>query len=165
MPIREDYHVVLGVARTASADQIRAAYRRAAKKAHPDRGGSSEAFRLVREAADALLAELETRGLSDLGPSYRTGDRTSADGPWTAVSDELGAKWGLAFGPITVFAPPKIGLSPFASGTSLNAPTYRWLARTLGPRGEAWDFHVADGVTRMFFRRADDARAFKLRFF
>lgn len=161
----EDYHVILGVTRSASAEEIRAAYRRAAKQAHPDRGGSSEAFRLVRKAADVLLAELQTSGLSNRDPSYRAGDRTSVDGDWMAVSDELTGKWGLAFEPVTVFAPQKIGLSPFATGMGLNAPAYRWLIRTVGARGEAWDFHVAGSVTRIFFRRADDARLFKLRFF
>ena len=165
MRIEDDYHAILGVARGASADEIRAAYRSAAKRAHPDQGGSNAAFRLVRKAADVLLAELHTKALAGRDPTYRAGDRTSLDGDWTTVSDELRAKWSLAFEPATVLAPQKIGLSPFATATSLNAPAYRWLVKTIGPRGEEWDFHVADSVTRIFFRRADDARQFKLRFF
>jgi hypothetical protein len=63
-----------------------------------------------------------------------------------------------------VIAPQKIGLSPFVTGVSLNPPAYQWLIRKVGPRGQDWDFQTADSVTRLFFRRADDARQFQLRF-
>jgi hypothetical protein len=161
----EDHHEVLGVKRSAGAEEIRAAYRRAAKTTHPDSGGSNEAFRRIQMAAEILLAEAEKRSLTGQDTAFRAGDRTSVDGDWRDVSQALGAKWGLALGPVTVFAPYKIGLSPFAAGTTLNLPAYQWLTRTVGPRGETWDFHVADGQTRIFFRRADNARLFKLRFF
>ena len=161
----DDYYELLGLRRTASVEEIHAAYRKAAKKAHPDLGGSAEAFVRIQRAAEILLAEAEKRGAA--GPietDYRTGDRTSAEGDWEDVAEALRVKWGLTFDPTIVFPPQRIGLSPFASATSLNAPAYQWLRRMLGPRGEAWDFHVADDVVRIFFRRPDDARLFKVRF-
>jgi len=160
----DDHRAILGVGRGADAQEIRAAYRRAAKRAHPDLGGSSEAFRHVREAADALLAELETGETFMHGRSRRGADRTSLPGDWMMVSADLRAIWGLMREPVTVIAPRKIGLSPFVTGASLNLPAYRWLSHMAGPRGESWDFHVDDGVTRIFFRREDDARQFQLRF-
>src|SRR5918993_3326830 len=51
------YYRALGVARTASAEDIRAAFRLRAKKLHPDGaggGGDREAFRLLLEAYEAL---------------------------------------------------------------------------------------------------------------
>lgn len=48
------YYDVLGVEPTASADEIRAAYRQRISKAHPDRGGSHEGATLVQEAYDCL---------------------------------------------------------------------------------------------------------------
>lgn len=45
---------VLGVPLEATNDEIRAAYKRAAMKHHPDRGGSSEAFQAVQDAYTAL---------------------------------------------------------------------------------------------------------------
>ena len=51
------YYRVLGVERTASAEDIKAAFRRQAKRLHPDRGdgtGDKEAFRLLVEAYEVL---------------------------------------------------------------------------------------------------------------
>lgn len=164
MPIDDDPFVILGIGRRAGAEEICAAYRRAAKAAHPDRGGTPEDFRRVREAAETLLARSAARALSgeDDG-AYRSGDRTSAEGDWREVADGLRTRWGSS--PLMAFAPTKIGLSPFSSATALNAPAYNWLIRTVGARGEAWDFHIAGDQTRMFFRRADDGRQFQIRFF
>lgn len=160
----EDPRAVLGVGRDAGVEEVRAAYRVAAKRAHPDLGGSNEAFRRVRAAADILLAELQSGGFSESGRTYRDADRTSRDGHWMDVSDELRAVWGLTREPVVVFAPQKVGLSPFISGASLNLPAWRWLIRNVGARGAHWDFHVTGSVTRIFFRREDDARQFQLRF-
>jgi len=45
-----DLYGDLGVARDASADAIKQGYRRAAKRAHPDGGGSADKFRRVQAA-------------------------------------------------------------------------------------------------------------------
>src|SRR5512142_2645814 len=45
---------VLGVPTTASATEVKAAYRRAVRRAHPDAGGSAELFRQVEAAYDVL---------------------------------------------------------------------------------------------------------------
>lgn len=49
-----DLYQQLGVARSASAAEIRTAYKRAAKRAHPDAGGSSAAFAALKLAYDVL---------------------------------------------------------------------------------------------------------------
>jgi len=49
-----DPYVILGIDKTATRDQIDAAYREKAKKYHPDVGGDAWAFRLVQQAYDLL---------------------------------------------------------------------------------------------------------------
>jgi DnaJ-domain-containing protein 1 len=51
--VNPDYpYNVFGLKKSASNDDIKKAYRKAVLKAHPDRGGSNEAFRRIREAWD-----------------------------------------------------------------------------------------------------------------
>ena len=47
---REYPYSVFGLKRSASDDDMKKAYRKAVLKAHPDRGGTNELFRKVREA-------------------------------------------------------------------------------------------------------------------
>jgi len=60
-----DLYSILGVARDAGSDAIRAAYRRLAKDAHPDHGNDPEAFRSLKDAYD-VLSSPETRAHYDL---------------------------------------------------------------------------------------------------
>lgn len=50
----KDYYQTLGVDRSASADEIKRAYRKLASKHHPDRGGDANTFKQVQEAYDIL---------------------------------------------------------------------------------------------------------------
>jgi DnaJ-class molecular chaperone len=49
-----DYYKILGLARGASADEIKKAYRSLAMKHHPDRGGSEAQFKDIATAYDIL---------------------------------------------------------------------------------------------------------------
>lgn len=69
MPVasKRDYYEVLGVAREAAPDDIKRAYRQAAMKYHPDRGGGPEMEVKFKEAAEAyeVLSDPEKRGRYD----------------------------------------------------------------------------------------------------
>jgi hypothetical protein len=61
----DDHRAVLGVGREASADEIRTAYRRLSRTAHPDAGGSGEQFRRIRRAYDALAGTADAEADDD----------------------------------------------------------------------------------------------------
>ena len=50
----KDYYQVLGVSKSATEKEIKSAYRSLARAMHPDTGGTSGTFRLLREAFDTL---------------------------------------------------------------------------------------------------------------
>lgn len=53
----EDYYAILGVARDASTEEIRRAYKRAIRAAHPDMGGSVEQAAAINQAWETLKDE------------------------------------------------------------------------------------------------------------
>jgi curved DNA-binding protein CbpA len=59
-----DLYGDLGVARDATPEEIKAAYRRLAMQHHPDRGGDDDAFKKVQNAYD-VLSDLEKRAEYD----------------------------------------------------------------------------------------------------
>ena len=68
-PTEQDYYEILGVARTASADEIKSAYRKAAMKHHPDRNPENkrQAEEKFREATEAygILSDPQKRQIYD----------------------------------------------------------------------------------------------------
>ena len=50
----KDYYSILGVPKTASADEIKKAFRRLAHEHHPDKGGNEQKFKDVNEAYQVL---------------------------------------------------------------------------------------------------------------
>jgi curved DNA-binding protein CbpA len=60
----DNHYCTLGVSPSASSEEIKSAYRRCAREAHPDRRGSAEQFRAV-QAAYILLIDPAKRARYD----------------------------------------------------------------------------------------------------
>jgi curved DNA-binding protein len=116
-----DYYKILGVARTATADEIKKSYRRLARKFHPDVSKEKDAeakFKEVQEAYEVLK-----------DPEKR------------AAYDQLGSEWksGQQFRP-----PPDFG-----SGFEFRGGPRQGRARAGGARTEE-EFEEAEGFSDFF---------------
>ena len=106
---KRDYYAVLGLARDASEDDIRKAYRRLAMKHHPDRNpedkGSEEKFKEAKEAYEVLTdakkrAAYDHFGHAGVDPAMgfgAAGARGGAEG-FGGFADAFGDIFGEIFG-------------------------------------------------------------------
>ncbi|HEX6024769.1 MAG TPA: DnaJ domain-containing protein, partial [Solirubrobacter sp.] len=77
---QRDYYEILGVARDASQEEIRAAYRRLARRYHPDvnkEPGAEDRFKEISEAYEVLRDPEKRERYDRLGASWRAGQDAS----------------------------------------------------------------------------------------
>jgi hypothetical protein len=88
----EKLYKVLGVPKTASADEIKKAYRKIALKEHPDKGGDPDKFKAAQAAYDILGDEKKRTAYDEGGEDAVPGDDDGGGGGGAA--DLFGAMFG-----------------------------------------------------------------------
>ncbi|MFN0107929.1 MAG: molecular chaperone DnaJ [Blastocatellia bacterium] len=100
MAQKEDYYKTLGVSRTASQEDIRKAYRRLARKHHPDVNpgdkSAEEKFKQISEAND-ILSDEKKREVYDKFGNYSDNLRDAAARGAGAGSAGFDFDWGSVF--------------------------------------------------------------------
>lgn len=95
----KDYYEVMGVARDASADQIKRAYRQLARKHHPDVNKASDAevrFKELGEAYAVLKDPQKRASYDQLGANWKSGQDFQPPPDWGTRAEQAGGDFSAA---------------------------------------------------------------------
>jgi curved DNA-binding protein len=99
-----DYYEILGLTRSADADEVKRAYRKLARKFHPDvskEKNAEEKFKEVQEAYEVLRDSDKRAAYDQLGRDYRNGQQFRPPPDW---SQRFGHSGGQRFSDLNGFS-------------------------------------------------------------
>jgi len=135
----KDYYAIMGVARDASQDEIKRAYRKLARKYHPDvskEGDAEVRFKDLGEAYEVLKDPEKRAAYDQLGKGYRPGQEFRPPPDWDGgfeYSDAAGSGGGFSDFFEELFARRAAGArrGPGARGAEMHARGQDHHARVL----------------------------------
>src|SRR5574343_1319216 len=94
-----DYYEILGVAKTATQDEIKKAFHKLAHKHHPDKGGDEKKFKEINEAYQVLSDAKKRQQYDQFGRVFENGQPGAGpDGfTWSWGSGPFGAGQNVEF--------------------------------------------------------------------
>ncbi|MDP9084517.1 MAG: DnaJ domain-containing protein [Pseudomonadota bacterium] len=157
----KDYYAILGVPRGAEADEVKRAYRKLARKYHPDvskEKNAEDRFKEVQEAYEVLRDSDKRVAYDQLGRDYRSGQQFRPPPDWSqrfghpggqrfadhnGFSDFFSTLFGGAAG-----APPPEADAGYLEVTieEAFAGTQRRVALSEGGRSSSIDVQIPPGV-------------------
>lgn len=92
--VHTEYYDFLGVAKGASDDAVKKAYRRLALKHHPDKNGDPEKFKKLTEVYDILKDPVKRRMYDQQGPNANKQGQGQPFPPGFSVEEVFGSMFG-----------------------------------------------------------------------
>jgi curved DNA-binding protein len=90
-----NFYETLGVAKNATADDIKRAYRKLASQHHPDKGGDTSRFQEIQSAYDTLSDSVKRQEYDNPNPFSHTGTGWHGDAP---SPEDIFRNFGFHFG-------------------------------------------------------------------
>ena len=122
MASKPDYYKTLGVSKSATAEEIKKAFRKLARENHPDAGGDEEKFKEINEAYEVLSDDKKRQLYDQYG---------------TANANQIPYSWGGGSG-----GGSTVNFSDFGSWQDI----LEQVLRGEGVMGTEWNFGGSGGA-------------------
>ncbi len=166
----KDYYAPLGIAKDASQDEVQKAYRKLARKFHPDLNkdpGAEARFKEIGEAYEVLKDPEKRKKYDQFGSAWRVREQTGAPPPgWENIRWDYGegGGGGFDFGDLggsgfSSFFDMLFGGGPGGAGGGAQGARVRWTSAAPGGRsGTPWSQQGGDTEAKITLTLEEAAR-------